>query len=127
MDKWQGQQQFWESFGIPAYDEQHVFTEEDREDLPHLVYQSFGGNIGQTATLSASLWYKGASMAPIKRKATEIEQYIRERQPLCVKINGGYLWVKVPETIPFAQPAGSDNDNLLRIILTVEAESLTAF
>ena len=129
MDKWQAQQKFWSSFGLPAYDEQTVFTkkEDGQPDLPHIRYESFGGNIGQQATLSASLWYRDTSMVAIKRKASEIERYIKEREPFTIPIDDGYLWIKVPESIPFAQPLGSDSDNVLRIVLTVEAECLTAF
>ena len=127
MDKWQAQQAFWSSFGLPAYDEQSIFTKGDQPDLPHIRYQSFGGNLEQTATLSASLWYKGTAMAQIKQKATEIERFLKENEPYIIPLDHGYLWIKVPQTIPFAQPMGSDDDNLLRIVLTVEAESLTAF
>ena len=131
MDKWQAQQAFWSSFGIPAYDEQSIFTKGDQPDrrpeFPHIRYQSFGGNLEQTATLSASLWYRGTEMAQIKRKATEIERFLKENEPYRIKVDGGYLWIRVPTSIPFAQPMGTDEDNLLRIVLTVEAESLTAF
>ena len=66
-------------------------------------------------------------MAQIKRKATEIERFLKENEPYRIKVDGGYLWIRVPTSIPFAQPMGTDEDNLLRIVLTVEAESLTAF
>ena len=70
MDKWQTQQAFWESFGIPAYDEQTVFTKDDRPAYPHIKYESFGGNLGQEATLSASVYYRGTRMSEVKNKAT---------------------------------------------------------
>lgn len=131
MDKWATQQGFWASFGIPAYDEQTVFTEGKAPALPHITYQSFGGNLGQTATLSASLWYPGPSWAEIKKKADEIQKYIVEHSPLAIRMDGGYLWVKVPSLTPFAQPMEGTYDDTKRIVnrmvLTVEAESLSAY
>ena len=127
MNKWEAQQEFWGSFGIPAYDEQTIFTEGDQPALPHITYQSFGGNLGQTVTLSASLWYKSTKMRDIKAKADEIEKYIKQNEPLVFPLDHGYLWIKVPTDTPFAQPIGSENDKTNRVVLTVEAECLTAW
>ncbi len=129
MDKWQTQQAFWGSFGIPAYDEQAYYTKGDVPSFPHLTYQAFGGRIGQSATLSVNLWYREQTGASIKLKANEIFEYMSEREPICIPMDEGFLWIKVPETIPFAQPIGSgSNDELIkRILLTVEAECLSNF
>ena len=127
MDKWQAQQTFWESFGIPAYDEQATFTKDDLPAYPHIKYESFAGNIGQSATLSASIYYAGTSLAPVKQKASEVERYIKEREPLLLKMDDGYLWMKVPEGVPFASPLYSGEENVQRIVLTVEAECLSRF
>ena len=56
MNKWQTQQAFWGSFGIPAYDDQTVFTEGELPAYPHITYESFGGNMGQETQVSVSLW-----------------------------------------------------------------------
>ena len=129
MDKWQTQDAFWNSFGIPAYDEQTFFTQGTVASYPHITYQSFGGRLGQEATLSASLWYKSDSWADVKKKADEIQKVIAENEPMVMKMEGGYLWVKIPEFTPFAQPLGSgdDDEKIKRIVLTVEAECLSAF
>ena len=125
MDKWQAQQEFWSSFGLPAYDEQVSFTEDDQPAFPHITYQSFGGNLGQIATLSASLWYKGKKQAQIKQKASEIERYIEEMLP--IPTDDGYLKINTPNGTSFAQPAASGDDNIQRMVLTVEAESLSKY
>ena len=126
MDKWQSLHAFWNSFGLVAYDELTTFTKGQLPAFPHITYQSFGGRMGQVATLSASLWYKEDTWANIKRKADEILKYMTDREPLSIKIDNGFLWLKVPEYTPFAQPMGSEDDTK-RIVLTIEAESLTNF
>lgn len=126
-DKWQVQQQFWEQFGLPAYDEQTVFAEGQEPSYPHLTYQAAGGVLGQFLSISASLWYKSSSWAEISRKADEILSYIQHNRTVW-EIDHGYFWLKVPDGTPFAQrvASGSENENIKRILLTVEAECLTA-
>ena len=129
MDKWQTQNEFWNSFDIPAYDDQTSFTAKDSPAYPHITYQSFGGHLGDGATVTASLWYKSASWGGIKQKADEIERFLVENAPYTVKMADGYFWFKAPANGNFAQPAssGSDDEQIKRIILTVEAECLTRF
>lgn len=126
MDKWQAQQAFWESFGLPAYDDQTAFTEGDLPAYPHITYQSFGGSMGETATITASLWYKDVSWVAIKKKSDEIHRFIADNAPLAIKTDEGYLWIR-EGTAPFAQPADSGNDQIKRIVLTVGAESLSRY
>jgi hypothetical protein len=127
MDKWVAQQRFWSSFGIPAYDEQTFFTKGDQPSYPHIKYQSFGGGFDQTATLSASLWYRSSSLKDIKEKADEIQKFIGGG--VTITTDEGMLWMKPPTTIPFAQPmdSGSNDENIKRIMLTVEAEFDSAY
>ena len=127
MDKWQAQQAFWESFGIPAYDEQATFSKGALPAFPHIKYESFTGSLGQDAVLSVSIYYAGTSLAEVKQKASEIERYIKEREPLLIPMDGGYLWIKIPDGQPFASPLYSGEDNVQRVVLTVEAECLARF
>lgn len=85
--------------------------------------------MGQVATLSASLWYRSSSWRDIKAKASEIFRYIQENMPLAIPTDEGYLWIKTPATIPFAQPVatGSNDEMIKRIVLTIEAESLSRY
>lgn len=129
MDKWQTLQAFWESFGIPAYDEQTSFTEGEEPSFPHITYEGATGMLDQTMTLSASLWYKSTSWADISKKANEILQYIATNAPLTIKVDNGYFWIKATDGTPFAQRVDSGNDtgNIKRIMMTVEAECLTPY
>lgn len=128
MDKWEALNAFWNSFGIPAYDEQTEFTEGDLPGYPHITYQSMGGVMGQIMPLSASIWYKSTSWEAISKKADEILTRITELENPFPLQEGGYLWVHLASSTPFAQriDSGSENENIKRMYLVVEAECLTA-
>ena len=125
MDKWQAQDQFWNSFGIPAYDENTVFSEGDEPAYPHITYEAQNGVMGQQLGLSASIWYRSESWAAISQKADEI--LARVKHGVIIMVNGGYFWIKLPETTPFAQRVGNDGSDELvkRIYISLSAESLT--
>lgn len=123
-DKWQAQDEFWNSFGLPAYDEN---TDLDNVDIPgfnHITYQAMGGVIDQFLPLSASLWYKSTSWAAISKKADEILSRICNG--VIIAIDNGYFWLKIPDETPFAQRLESGQDGVYRLYLTIEAECLTA-
>lgn len=125
-DKWQIQDQFWNSFGIPAYDENSVFSQEKDQipAYPHITYEAQNGVWNQNLSLSASLWYRSTSWREISQKADEILAYIKHG--VMLKVDQGYFWIKAPEGTPFAQRMGSDGDDLIkRIYLSVNAEALT--
>lgn len=123
MDKWEAQNTFWNSFGIPAYDEQTSFREDEQPVYPHITYQSMGGVLDQVMNLSANLWYKSDSWKEIKQKSDEMLAEIAEGK--VITLDDGYFWVHLSNT-PFAQPMDSGSDKLKRVYITVQAECLTA-
>lgn len=125
MDNWQAEYSFWSSFGLPAYDEQTTFTEGKEPAYPHITYQSADGVIDQQMTLNASLWYRATSWAEISRKSAEIQASLAYGK--MIKTEKGYFWIKMPLFTPFAQrlASGSDDEQIKRIVLTIEAESLS--
>lgn len=127
MDKWQTLQAFWESFGMPAYDEQTTFTEGEEPAFPHITYEGTTGIFEQTLSLNASLWYKTSSWTEISQKADQILRYIVSHAPLLITMENGFLWVKIPESTPFAQRVDSGSDRVKRITLTIEAEFITQY
>lgn len=124
MNKWQSQQQFWESFGLPAYDENTYFTKGERPAYPHITYQAISGVMGQIASVSASIWYKATSWADISQKADYILKQVSGGR--VVRVEGGFFWFKVPELTPFAQRVDSGDEQIKRILISMEVESLTA-
>lgn len=117
MNKWEVQQAYWASFGIPAYNELTV-----REDaqMPYITYQLVNGEIDGVVNASASLYYRGTSWTQICRKVTEMEPLIDRQMP----VDGGAMKVRKPES-NFAQPMNEPSDNKVRrMVLTVEIEFL---
>ena len=55
MNKSQALQSFWESFGIPAYNE---YTVPDNAEMPYITYSVSESNIGVPVSLTASIWYR---------------------------------------------------------------------
>lgn len=125
MDKWQAQDQFWNSFGLPAFDENTAIDKGDIDSVGYITYQAMAGVLGQTLPLSASIWYRSQYWKEISEKADEILRRIYNG--VVVSINGGYFWLKVPDGTPFAQRMDSgDPDGIVkRIYLSIEAECLT--
>ena len=118
MDKFAALKAYWSGFNLPAYEESTVPT---NAVMPYITYEAAIGSLNGEIPLSASLWYRGTSWAPIMQKVTEIEPYI-DRQ---VKIDGGYLKVRRNEN-NFAQPMSDpEDDQIRRIRLSVEAEFLS--
>lgn len=128
MDKWQTQYAFWASFGWPAYEENVAFTDGQEPEYPHITYQAMGGVMGQPLIVSASLWARDNSWRTIDKKADEILRYIADEGSVVLPLDGGgYFWIKIPETTPFSQhmAAGSDDADIKRAYITVDAECLT--
>jgi hypothetical protein len=127
MDSWQALHAFWSGFDVPAYDEQTVFDERYSPAYPHITYESAAGTNGNTELLSASLWDRvdpteqTASWAWLKKKAEEIKHAIGYGG-LKMKVEGGGIWIKLPNTSPFSRPLPSGEDNILRIQMNIEVD-----
>lgn len=124
-DIWQVQDAYWNSFGLPAFDDQTKFDPDGGAGYPHITYESFSGVLDQQTSLSINLWYRSSSWREIKQKAEQIRRGLASGVTLY--FDSGYLWLKVPESGPFAQPfdTGSTDSLVKRILITVEAEALT--
>lgn len=123
MDRWQAQQEFWSSFGIPAYD---ATTVDFSAEMPYITYDAISSNIGTAKDVNASLWYRSTSWEEISQKAIEIAQTI-DAMPPSTEINDGRIKFRVPETSIFAQRANDPDPNVRKMILTVEMEILTKY
>lgn len=124
MNKWQAQDDFWNGFGLTAFDENTVL-----EDLtmPYITYEAVASGIGATNVVSASIWYRSRSWKDIDAKADEIAATINAMPP-AIQIDGGWMKVRIPDNQPFAQRMEEPGDsNVRRILLNVEMEFLTAY
>lgn len=115
-DRMQAYQDFWESFGISAYEETTV---PDDAVMPYITYQVQMSSFNETVFNTASVWYKGTSWADITSKTLEISDAIG-LGGIIIPCDDGALWIK--RGTPFAQRM-SDVDSLVRrMYLNIEVE-----
>ena len=123
MTKGEAIQQFWESFGLTAYDENTV---PDDAPFPYITYQVHTGSIGDVCIVNTSLWYRSYSWKEISEKTEEISEAIAKMYPPSIKINGGRLYIT--KGAPFAQRMGDASDDAIRrMLLSINYEFLTEY
>ena len=113
--------QFWNSFGLTAYDENTVPTD---AAFPYITYQLVTDSFDREVPVTASLWYRSESWTAINAKTEEISQKI-SRGGKIIACDGGAIWLKRGQ--PFAQNMGDESDNLIkRKYLNIAVEFMTA-
>ena len=113
--------QFWNRFGLTAYEENSV---PDDAAFPYITYQLVTDSFDSEIPLTASLWYRGESWTDINAKTEEISQKI-SRGGKIIPCDGGVIWLKRGQ--PFAQSMGDESDDLIkRKYLNITAEFMTA-
>ena len=113
--------QFWNSFGLTAYEENTV---SDDAKFPYITYQLVTDSFDREVPVTASLWYRSESWTAINAKTDEISQKI-SRGGKIIPCDGGAIWLKRGQ--PFAQNMGDESDNLIkRKYLNITAEFMTA-
>ena len=113
--------QFWNSFGLTAFEENSV---PDEADFPYITYQLVTDSFDREISLTASLWYRSESWAGINAKTEEISQTI-SRGGKIISCDGGAIWLKRGQ--PFSQSMGDESDDLIkRKYLNSTAEFMTA-
>ena len=124
MNKWQAIDDFWNSFGWNAYDENSVDTGSSAPSFPYITYSAQTGVMGQVLSLTASLWDRSTSWVSVSDKADAISERIGYGHEL-VKVDGGYLYLTQGQ--PFAQRMSDPEDSgIKRIYIILNAEFLTA-
>ena len=113
--------QFWNSFGLTAYEENTV---PDDAAFPYITYQLVTDSFDREIPLTASIWYRSESWAGINAKTEEISKKI-SRGGKIIPCDGGAIWLKRGQ--PFAQSMGDESDDLIkRKYLNITAEFVTA-
>ena len=113
--------QFWNSFGLTAYEENSVPTD---AAFPYITYQLVTDSFDREIPLTASLWYRSESWTAINAKTEEISQEI-SRGGKILSCDGGAIWLKRGQ--PFSQNMGDESDDLIkRKYLNITAEFITA-
>ena len=113
--------QFWNSFGLTAYEENTVPTD---AIFPYITYQLVTDSFDREIPLTASLWYRSESWTSINAQTDEISQTI-SRGGKIIPCDCGAIWLKRGQ--PFAQNMGDESDDLIkRKYLNITAEFMTA-
>lgn len=113
--------QFWNSFGLTAYEENTV---SDDAKFPYITYQLVTDSFENEVILTGSIWYRDTSWLSVNAKAEEISQAIGWGGKL-IDCDGGKIWLK--RGSPFAQNMGDDTDDLIkRKYINLSAEFFTA-
>ena len=118
MDNWQGQDFLWNSFGLPAYDENTV---DEEAQMPYITYEAIDGSLGGGMLVNASLWYKDTGWEAISKKANQMKLGLNKQ----IKIDGGYIKVRTPFENYARRMDDPNNKDIRRIIIAVEMEFLT--
>ena len=116
---------FWASFGLPAYEENSVYSFEEAPDFPYITYELNTDAFSENVTaLSCSLWYRSTSWVQANAKAEEISQRIGYGG-IVLKCDGGYIWLM--RGSPFCKSMGDDSDDLIkRKYINISAYFFTA-
>jgi hypothetical protein len=123
MDKAQALQTFWESFGIPAYEQTTV---PETAKMPYITYSVSTDSLDNVVNMSASVWYYSTSWKDISEKTEQIARYIVGMNPPSIKFDGGRLYIAKGN--PFAQRMADPNDDMIRrMYLNIQAEYLSAY
>ena len=113
--------QFWNSFGLTAYEENTV---PDDATFPYITYQLVTDSFDREIPIAASILYRSESWTAINAKTEEISQKI-SRGGKIISCDGGAIWLKRGQ--PFAQSMGDESDNLIkRKYINITAEFMTA-
>ena len=112
--------QFWNSFGLTAYEENSV---PDDAAFPYITYQLVTDSFDREVPVTASLWYRSESWTDINAKTEEISQRI-SRGGKIISCDDGAIWLKRGQ--PFAQNMGDESDDLIkRKYLNITVEFMT--
>lgn len=113
--------QFWNRFGLTAYEENTVPVD---ANFPYITYQLVTDSFDRDVAATASLWYRSESWTDINAKTEEISAAIG-RGGTFIPCDGGAIWIKRGQ--PFAQNMGDESDDLIkRKYLNITAEYITA-
>ena len=113
--------QFWNSFGLTAYEENSV---PDDATFPYITYQFVTDSFDREIPLAVSIWYRSESWTAINAKTEEISKKI-SRGGKIISCDGGSIWLKRGQL--FAQSMGDESDDLIkRKYLNITAEFMTA-
>jgi hypothetical protein len=111
--------EFLGGFGIPAYASTSVPS---GADFPYLTYDLSLADLGETTTMSASLWYRTETEKAPNAKAREVYDALT-LGGVILPCDGGVVWLR--RGTPWVNSMGDDTDDLIkRRLLNIEVEQI---
>ena len=121
--------EFWNSFGLKAFEENYVKDADGngnpiKPDFPYITYQLVTDSFDREVMATASVWYRDYGWKKANAKVEEISAHIGLGGKI-IKCDGGRIWIKRGQ--PFAQNMGDERDDLIkRKYLNLTFEFFTA-
>lgn len=118
IDNAQALNAFWNSFGVPAYDENTV---PDNAPYPRITYDVVCGTFGNAVTSSAQIWDYSKSWANVESIKQAIKLDLLGGGHTQMTDDGG-IWI-TPGS-PFMQRVAGENDMIRRILINIDVECI---
>lgn len=121
ISKEQSLDAFFNSFGIPFYDENTV---PDSASLPYGTYEVLVDGFGQQVSLTVNLYDYDKSWKWISEKCEDIVKSLRSGGKI-IRCDGGAIWLKLGSP-QYQRMADDTKEEVRRIMINITAEFLTA-
>ena len=121
--------EFWNSFGLKAFEENTLLDvdengQEIKPEFPYITYQLVTDSFDREVAATANIWYRTTGWKAINAKTEEISAHIGLGGKI-IKCDGGRIWIKRGQ--PFAQNMGDEkDDSIKRKYLNLTFEFFTA-
>ena len=121
--------EFWNSFGLKAFEENTLLDVDENglekePEFPYITYQLVTDSFDREVAATANIWYRSTGWKAINSKTEEISAHIGLGGKI-IKCDGGRIWIKRGQ--PFAQNMGDESDDLIkRKYINVIYEFMTA-
>lgn len=118
MNKEQALHQFFNSFGVPAYDEGTV---PDNAPDTRITYSVAIDNYDAICPLNVSIWDRSESWGKVTELSHSIAQRLNEMGR--IRIDDGLVYLT--RGTPFAQRMTDSDKSIRRIVININAQFLT--
>lgn len=126
MELEQALDNFWNSFGVKAFQENSVPDERTFQEMgippfPRITYSVSTNGFGIPTSLTASIWDRSTSWKSTATIKKQIKTRLKDGGEQ-IHYNNGVMWIKIGE--PFSNEMSDPDDTIKRIVLNIEVEYL---
>ena len=126
MDVEQAINQFWNSFGVIAFDEattpdENQFKIMEISPYPRITYTVSLNDFGIPTSLRTSLWDKKTSFKRLDQLTNEIKNRLKYNGE-SIPYDNGMMWIKMGT--PFSSHMTDPDDSIRHVVINTEIEYL---